>query len=269
MPAADTTSAKFAVLASPAVQAGFVSTQSKSQPSTVETLTIGLGNGGTPDAKAEIVLNPTASTNSDGTTAALPANGSSVDDFVEDISRPASGNRGRQREDAAQASMMASAASSATATIGEAGAPLPVSAPGGSTAAMESLFESAWRIGEGLRPDGHGELELRVRLGGDQEDIVVRVHVASERVHVSFETKSPALRQALEQGWKRFSPGGAQPSSHSPVAVSSESGRQSSGRPVSPVNSGSNLSQRSNYPPAGHPTLVAASERPGRWSGQA
>ena len=70
---------------------------------------------------------------------------------------------------------------------------------------VETLLQNALSVGESVRPDGQGQMEMRVRLGGGAEDVTVRMQVTSDRLQVTFQTASPELRSALESGWQQFS----------------------------------------------------------------
>ncbi len=109
---------------------------------------------------------------------------------------------------------------------------------------VETLLQQALNVGESVRPDGQGQMEMRVRLGGGAEDVTVRMQVTNDRLQVTFQTASPELRGALESGWQQFSSSSSQTStlslaqprfetgSFDPAATSAQTDAQASCRKV-------------------------------------
>ena len=67
---------------------------------------------------------------------------------------------------------------------------------------METLLQTVQQTAAQVQFEGTGQMELRVRLEGVAEGVTVRVHLdENKQTQVSFQTGSPELRAALEQGW--------------------------------------------------------------------
>lgn len=208
-------SAKIAETLSFAVSSAFLPENFMMQTVLVACLNTRTDSLGTSGANAEIVVNAIslASPNS----ATIDGFDGGAADASEVDAR--SGHRDRSHQDEAGAMMIARSAGNMVLSAGEPVPALLGSTPGGPTVTMEALLQRAWCVGEGLRPAGYGELELRVRLGDEAEDVTVRLHVSSDRVLVTFQTRSPSLRRSLEQGWKQLSTGENQSSNLPPSST--------------------------------------------------
>ncbi len=175
--------------------------------------------------------------------------------------------RGRAKDgDAARASVapvLSTDSSSATAQTPFAAPPSAAPSTGiVQVDRMEALLQTVQQTAEQVRFNGTGQVELRVRLAGVADDVTVQVHLdANRQAQVSFQTGSPELRAALEQGWSDLTATTA--AEFSPASVSD----LSSDRPT--ANPAPTDSYRDDRRAFAATTSAPSGQTPRRWSGYA
>ena len=138
---------------------------------------------------------------------------------------------------------------------------------------IETLLQNALSAGESLRPDGQGQMEMRVKLDGGTGDVTVRMQVVNDQMQVTFQTNSPELSKALEHGWQQFSASAAQTTTLSLAAPRFESGQfggVAGGRSDTPSSNQQNAHrQDASTASPDESTPTTASRRPGSTSSAA
>lgn len=70
---------------------------------------------------------------------------------------------------------------------------------------LETLLQTVQETVQKTLIDGSGQVELRVRLEGVADEVAVRIRLdQNQQAQVNFQTGSPELRAALEQGWNNL-----------------------------------------------------------------
>lgn len=112
---------------------------------------------------------------------------------------------------------------------------------------VESLLQAVQQTAEKVRLDGHGQMELRVRLNG-ADDVTVQVRVDGDaQPQITFQTNSPELRQALERGWGDLAATSSKTSVSEARFAPAAAAASSPAHPPAPF-----LSEDSAAQPAGH-----------------
>ncbi len=182
---------------------------------TPEQLTRTLNHLGTPVAKEEAAVTATATipeatidrSNLLRRGAAMPP--------VSTLTGQAVAITGTSKTVTALPSLATSAAPDAPAT-----APLATTAnPALTMDHVQTLLQTVLDAGVKTGANGSSQMEMHVRLDGGTNDVTVQLQMTDNRMHVTFQTDSPELRQALERGWSDFTAHAAVQSS--PVAVAS------------------------------------------------
>ena len=182
-----------------------------SQAAVNERIKPGVQSDGTPVAKDEATVNvamPADEKESDASP--LPKRGDAASPGVSGSSR--SGNGHQHVGDSLIAAAVSGPTSVSLSANAVASAPTAEPTAARQAVRVETLLQQTLGAGESVRPNGTGQMEMRVRLDGGHEDVTVRMQVVNDRMQVTFQTNSPELRKALEHGWQEFSASASQAS---------------------------------------------------------